>query len=164
MPKCVTYVSGPMCYPCSRSAASRCLTSGCNKPSRRIKGILMVRSLLWVDCSAGILAGAVVLSFSGWLSQLYALPVSLLVAMGIANVAYGTFSLSLALRTFRPRAQIEFLALANASWAALCGFTAVVVAERASRWGLAHLIVECALVGGLAGLEWRHRERLVLSS
>ncbi|MDP1858818.1 MAG: hypothetical protein Q8K82_09110 [Gemmatimonadaceae bacterium] len=50
--------------------------------------MLMVRSLLWVDCCAGMLAGAVVLSFSGWLSQLYALPESLLVAMGIANVTY----------------------------------------------------------------------------
>ena len=40
--------------------------------------MLMVRSLLWVDCSVGMLVGAVVLSFSGWLSRLYALPVSLL--------------------------------------------------------------------------------------
>ena len=126
--------------------------------------MLMVRSLLWVDCSVGMLVGAVVLSFSGWLSRLYALPVSLLVAMSIANIAYGTFSLSLARRKFRPLARILFLALANASWAAMCGFTAVVVAESASRWGLAHLIVESAFVGGLAGLEWRHRERLHVAS
>ena len=123
----------------------------------------MMRSLLWVDCSAGILAGAVALSFSEWLSQLYALPVSLVVAMGIANLAYGTYSLSLARRASRPRARIVSLALANASWAVLCGVTAVAVAESASRWGLAHLIVECAVVGGLAGLEWRHRERLLNS-
>jgi hypothetical protein len=120
----------------------------------------VIRSLLWIDSSGGLFVGALVLALSGWLSQLYRLPVSLLVAMGVANLAYGAFSLSLARRTTRPKALIVALVVANATWAALCGLTAVIVARYASGFGIGHLVGECLVVGGLARLEWRYREAL----
>ncbi|MBK7600251.1 MAG: hypothetical protein IPJ07_17720 [Acidobacteria bacterium] len=122
------------------------------------------RSLLWIDCSAGLLNGALTLAFSGWLSRLYALPVDLLIVMGVANVAYGTFSFSLARRGVRPRALIVLLVVANALWAVLCGLTAIIVASNASRFGVAQLLVEGSLVGGLAALEWRNRELLLVAA
>ena len=124
----------------------------------------VLRSLLWIDCGAGLLDGALTLAFSGWLSRLYALPVDLLIVMGVANVMYGTFSFSLARRGFRPRALIVLLVVANALWAGLCGLTAIVVAANASKFGLAHLLVESLLVGGLARLEWRNRELLLVAA
>lgn len=125
--------------------------------------IRMSRSLLWIDCSGGLIGGVLMLSLSGWLSRLYALPVGLLVVMGLANLAYAAFSFSLARRRIRPRALVMVLVIANASWAALCALTAVVVAGQASAFGMAHLLGECLVVGGLAALEWRSRELLLVA-
>ncbi len=119
------------------------------------------RQLLWVDCGAALLAGVTVVALSGWLSELYAVPRALLLGMGAANVCYGAFSGSLARRARRPRALIVLLVAANAAWAGLCGLAAVGLADTASAFGLAHLVGEGVFVGGLAGLEWRERERLL---
>ncbi|HYW30038.1 MAG TPA: hypothetical protein VE869_00930 [Gemmatimonas sp.] len=121
------------------------------------------RYLLWVDSGAGLLAGVVVLALSSWLSELYALPRALLLGMAAANLAYGTFSGSLALRTRRPRPLLVLLVLANAAWAALCGAAAWIVAGQASAFGLAHLIAEGVFVCVLAVMEWRHREQLLFA-
>lgn len=125
--------------------------------------MFLLRKLLWVDCSAALLAGMVVLSFSDWLARVYALPRGLLVAMGVANLAYGGFSLSLARRARRPRRLIVGLGAANATWAALCALAAVFLAGRASMFGLAHLIGESIFVGGLAALEWSRRDQLLVA-
>ena len=121
-------------------------------------------SLLWIDCTAGLLGGTLTLSLARWLSPLYALPVGLLVVMGVANLAYSAFSFSLARRRFRPRTLLALLVIANASWAGLCGLTAIVVAADATTFGLAHLILEGLFVVGLAGLEWRNREALLVAA
>jgi hypothetical protein len=123
-----------------------------------------MRDLLWVDCGAALLAGLVVLLLSSWLSQLYALPHGFVVGMGVVNLAYGTYSLSLARRARRPRSLLVLLVVANATWAALCGLAAVRLAGTASAFGLAHLVGEGLFVGGLAVLEWRRRERLLTAA
>jgi hypothetical protein len=122
---------------------------------------MTARDLLWVDCTAALLAGAVVLPLSAWLGELYALPRGLLLVMGAANLAYGTFSFALARRARRPRGLLVLLVAANATWAGLCGLAAARLAGTASAFGLAHLLGEGLFVGGLAALEWRHRERLL---
>lgn len=137
------------------SGAQQVTSGGFRKPSA-----FLLQKLLWVDCAAAIVAGAAVLSLSGWLSQLYALPRAVLVVIGVMNLAYGTFSFSLAVRPHRPRPLIVLLVGANAAWAGLCGFAAVVLMGTASAFGLAHLVVEGVFVGGLAGLEWSQRERI----
>lgn len=123
----------------------------------------LLRELLWVDCAAALVAGLAVLSLSGWLARLYGLPRGLLVAMGMANLAYGAFSFSLARRAHRPPSLIVVLVLANATWAVLCGIAAVRLAGVASAFGLAHLIGEGLFVGGLAALEWRQRDQLLVA-
>lgn len=100
------------------------------------------------------------LVLSGWLSALYRLPRPLLVAMGVANLAYGTYSGLLARRARRPYALVVGLAAANAAWALACAALAVRFAGTASALGLAHLVGEGAFVGGLAALEWRARRAL----
>jgi hypothetical protein len=114
-----------------------------------------------VDCGAGFLAGATMLSLSGWLAPLYALPRALVVGAGLANLAYAGFSYSLARRSRRPRGLVVLLVAANAGWAALCGLAAVRLAGTASAFGLAHMVGEGLFVGGLAALEWNQRERLL---
>jgi hypothetical protein len=120
--------------------------------------------LLWIDSGAACLAGLTVLSLSGWLSRLHALPRGLLIAMGAANLAYAAYSGSLAIRARRPRLAIVALVVANALWAVLCAVLAVRFAATASGFGLAHLIGEGLFVGGLAGLEWSQRERLATAA
>jgi hypothetical protein len=126
--------------------------------------VFSLRNLLWVDCCAALLAGVVVLTLSEWLSQLYAVPRALLVSVAIVNMAYGTFSFSLARRPRRPRSLIVLLVVANATWAALCALAAMILAGTASAFGLAHFTGEGLFVGGLASLEWSQRERLLVAS
>ena len=76
--------------------------------------------LLWIDSSAALLAGGLVLALSGWLSKLHALPGGLLVLTGGVNLLYGSYSFSLAVRAQRPRVLITVLVVANLSWAAVC--------------------------------------------
>ena len=120
----------------------------------------MLRHLLWIDSGAGLGAGVVVLALSGWLSEVYGLPRALLLGMGAANLAYGTYSGTLARRARRPRGLLLLLVVANGAWAVLCVVLAVRLAHSASAFGLAHLAGEGLFVGGLAALEWRERERL----
>jgi hypothetical protein len=119
------------------------------------------KRLLWLDCSGGLMVGVLVLSASGWLAELYALPRAVVVSAGIANLAYGTYSLSLALRASRPRSLLLVLIAANALWSLLCVATAVVFVGRASAFGLAAIVAEAVVVGGLAALEWRYRAQLL---
>ncbi|MBC8089847.1 MAG: hypothetical protein H7Z40_21515 [Phycisphaerae bacterium] len=117
--------------------------------------------MLWIDCTAAILAGVLVLAASSWLSSLYVLPRRLLIVTGAANIAYGIYSFSLARRTIRPRALITTLVTANALWAVVCAVIAANVAAEASLFGTAHFVGEGLFVGALAAQEWRHRERLL---
>lgn len=121
----------------------------------------LLRQILWVDSGAALSAGIIVAALSGWLSELYALPRGLLLGMAVVNLAYGSYSGSLAVRARRPRALIVLLVVANATWAVLCGLGAVALSDTASGFGMAHLIGEGLFVGGLAVLEWRERERLL---
>lgn len=126
--------------------------------------VRLARSLLWIDCTGALVVGALVLALAAWLGRLYALPVGVIIVMGTANLAFGSFSLSLARRAVRPRQLLLLLVAANITWAVLCATAAVVVAPQASRLGLAHLLLESLYVGGLGALEWRHRTILLTAA
>lgn len=124
----------------------------------------VLKKLLWVDCVAAALAGAAVLPLSGWLSHVYALPRGLLLLIGAVNLAYASYSFSLAVRARRPRRLINLLVLANLAWAAACLRWAVVFSGSATAFGIGHLIGEAIFVGGLASLEWSRREQLLTAA
>lgn len=124
----------------------------------------MKRKVLWVDCTAAVLAGAAVLLLSDWLSRIQALPVELLTFIGTSNLLYGSFSFFLATRSDRPKAMIVILVAANGAWAALCLWLAFSFSGSATVWGLGHLIGEAFFVGGLAALEWRWRAMLTVQA
>ena len=101
------------------------------------------------------------LALSGSLSAWYALPRRLLVAMGVANLLYASYSGTLAVRasTGRPPSRPALLTLVggNAAWAAVCAMLAAATAASASWAGTAHLGLEALFVGGLAWAEWLRR-------
>lgn len=112
-----------------------------------------LQRLLWVDCSAGALVGALVLALSGPLSAFTGLPRAALLFTGAANVLYATYSFSLAVRAGRARWQVRALVAANLAWVPVClGLAAAFWAE-ATVFGRLHLDGEAAFVGGLALLE-----------
>ena len=119
-------------------------------------------NLLWIDCTAGALVGVVVLLFTAQLSHLQALPHTLLLFMGAANVLYASFSFFLATRNQRPMPLIKLLVAANGFWSLVCLCLAVAFADTATFFGLAHLIAEAIFVGGLAAQEWKWRALLLL--
>jgi hypothetical protein len=109
-----------------------------------------------VDGTAGTVVGAAVLSLRRWLSDLYWLPGDLLLVIGIANLAYGCVSLTLALSSRGDRVPfLRVVAAANVAWAVWCSVMAVVWFNQASVFGLGQLIGEATFVGGLGILEWR---------
>lgn len=114
-------------------------------------------NLLWIDGGGGLAVGVVMFVLLGWLVEFHHLPRELLILMGSANLAYGTFSSLLASRSRRHPALIKLLVAANIGWATLCFRWAVVYADTASGFGMAHLIGEGLYVGGLGCLEWRWR-------
>lgn len=118
------------------------------------------RNLLWVDSIAGLVVGTLTLAMVRWLSRWYGLPHDLLVLMGTANLVYGTYSLSLAIRPKRPKILIGVLITANLLWAVLCVWWVVQYGATVSIFGRIYLIGEALFVGGLALLEWRWRELL----
>lgn len=122
---------------------------------------MLRRRLLWIDCSAGLVAGVVVLGLKPWLAVWTGLPGGLLLVIGVANLAYGCFSLSLAVRPVRPMGLIQLLVFANLAWAVLCLFWAARFHAEVRVLGLVQLVGEAVLVGGLGGVEWRYRHWLV---
>ncbi|MCH9648968.1 MAG: hypothetical protein K0U98_12075 [Deltaproteobacteria bacterium] len=118
------------------------------------------RHLVWVDGLAGLLVGATMLLLRGWLSEWYGLPAGLLLLLGLANLAYGSYSTSLAARSHRPERLILLLVVANSLWAIFCLTLTIRFFDTATVLGLGQLLGEASFVGGLACLEWRWRDLL----
>ena len=122
------------------------------------------KRLLWVDCTAGAVVGVTVIAFSEWLSRLEGLPREVLLFTGVVNLLYASFSFSLAVRAVRPMRLIKLLVVANLAWVPVCLGLAVAFAGTMTPFGFVHLVGEAVFVGGLAVLEWRHRNLLVTAS
>ncbi len=118
------------------------------------------RALLWVDGLAGASVGVLVLVLHSWLAVLYGLSASLVLGLGAANLAYGCYSSTLAVRLHRgrppSRRAVVTLVAANAAWAVVCVVLAIALRERATLIGTAVLAFEAVFVGALALLERRY--------
>lgn len=119
------------------------------------------KNLLWIDCTAGALAGVLVISFSGWLSDLYSTSQSLLLFIGAVNLLYASYSFTLAIRSKRKECFINILICANGIWALICTTIVAHYYGSITLLGIAHLAIEASFVGGLAALEWKWREQLL---
>ena len=116
--------------------------------------------LLWIDCLAGALVGAVVAGFHDWFSALFGLPVGLVQFMGIMNLAYAALSFSLAASLHRPLWRFRVLVVANVFWSLFCLAILAGYWRQASLFGIGQLLAEAVFVGGLGALEWNFRKVL----
>jgi len=122
---------------------------------------LPIRSLLWFDCCAAGLAGVAMLALSGVLAPVFGVPRAMLVAMALVNLAYGTFSYSLARQAEAPRRRVRALVVANLAWTGVCVGLAAYFAGPGSWLGAAYILAEGLFVGALAAVEARALRRLV---
>ena len=120
----------------------------------------IAKHILWVDCLGAILTGILLAVLSGYIAPIYSLPQSWVIAHACVHLAYGAFSLSLAVRRTRPIGLISTLAIANASWAVLCIIFAARMVEGDSVLAAAHFLAEGIYVGSLGFIEWNRREVL----
>lgn len=95
------------------------------------------------------------LAVSGLLAPLFGVPRILLVGTALANLAYGAFSLSLARMPEAPPRRVRALVIANFAWTLVCVALAIAIAGPGSWLGVAYLLTEGVVVGGLAALEAR---------
>lgn len=117
-------------------------------------------NVLWLDCIAGLTVGVATLLLVNWLPDWYGLPFGVIFFVGLANLVYGSFSLFLVNRARRSLSLIRALACANMLWAPVAVSIAIVHADSATVFGLAHLLNEAVFVGILGVLEWRWQEKL----
>lgn len=114
---------------------------------------------MWVDACAAGSAGLAVLVLRDWLAHLYAFPVSLVLFLGCANLAYASYSGLLAALASRGRwpsgRAIDLLVVANSSWVLVCLAVLASTIRSASILGTAHVVLEGAFVGSLALVERR---------
>lgn len=119
--------------------------------------------LLRIDSLGALSVGVGVLLLSNYLASWFGLPLSYIIFMGIVHIAYGCYSFSLFVRNQRPLRLITLLVIANLVWALSCVLRLALFAQTATPLGIAYLVLEAVYVGGLAYLEWRNRELLLVS-
>lgn len=118
------------------------------------------RRILWVDGGAGLLVGVVVLALHAPLARLYGFPVPFVLFMAAANLAYASYSGTLAVRASRgappSRRAVDVLVAANLAWTVACVVLLAVLSSTATAFGVAQLVGEGTFVAVLAVLERRY--------
>lgn len=115
------------------------------------------RTVLWIDAGAACVAGIGMLASHEWLAALHAFPLALVGFIGSCNLAYASYSGTLAALATRgtppSRRAIDLLVAANLTWTAACVAIVVTTRQTASTFGLTHVALEGVFVGGLAVVE-----------
>ena len=120
-----------------------------------VLGTLRPRVLLRVDSGGGLAVGAAVLALHGVLAGWYGLPPEVVLFLGAANVAYGSFSGSILwLGGDRP-ALNRALVAANFAWPFVCASILAVFRTDIRALGAVGLVGEGLYVGLLAEVERR---------
>lgn len=113
--------------------------------------------ILWVDCLGALIVGCVVLSIYKLLSDWESLPTAIVFSMGIANLAYGSYSVFVTTRKPRPLLMVKILAIANMFWLIVCVAIATAFWQQMSFLGVLHLVGEGIYVAALGLTEWKWR-------
>ncbi|RXJ72220.1 hypothetical protein CS022_16860 [Veronia nyctiphanis] len=117
-------------------------------------------NILYIDGGAGFTVGLLLLLLLDRISSLYNLPVSVVMFLGVANVCYGLYGITIAASRFKNSASISLLAIANGCWMVICTLLVLYHLKTASLIGLSFLSLEAIFVGFLAWFEWENRYAL----
>ena len=121
--------------------------------------ISKAKMLLRVDSFGGLLVGAGVLVLKSILADWYGLSLDLIFYMGLANLAYGSFSgillLYASLKTLPPKPLLYLLVLANIVWLGVCIFIVISNSAVISTLGVALVLFEGLYVASLGLVEFK---------
>ncbi len=116
--------------------------------------------LLTLDGSGGLVAGVLVLALRGPIAPFYGFSLGVVTFVALANLAYGTYSSTLARRASRgvlpSRRAVEALIVANACWTLVCVALLIGTWSTATLFGQLHIGLEGLYVLGLALIEARY--------
>lgn len=116
--------------------------------------------ILALDGSGGLVAGAVVLALRAPIGGFYGLSLGVVTFVALANLAYGTYSSTLARRASRgvlpSRRAVDALIVANACWPLVCMGLLIATRSTATLFGQLHIGLEGLYVLGLALIEARY--------
>jgi hypothetical protein len=114
-------------------------------------------NVLHIDGSAGLAVGLVLFALAEWVSELYRLPLNVILFLASANILYGCYALALALSNQRSLMAIKVLSIANSVWVVICVAIVVLYVQTASPVGFLFIGGEALFVGVLAVYEWKNR-------
>lgn len=114
-------------------------------------------NVLHIDGSAGLAVGLVLFALAEWVSELYRLPLNIILFLASANILYGCYALALALSNQRSLMAIKVLSIANSVWVVICVAIVVLYVQTASPVGFLFIGGEALFVGVLAVYEWKNR-------
>lgn len=114
-------------------------------------------NVLHVDGSAGLAVGLVLFALAEWVSELYRLPLNIILFLASANILYGCYALALALSNQRSLMAIKVLSISNSVWLVICVAIVVLYVQTASPVGFLFIGGEALFVGVLAVYEWKNR-------
>ena len=120
-----------------------------------IKKELLLRKLLWADALMGSVTAAVGLAFSASLAPLLGLSTALVTVVAAVNLMYALFAFSLTQKTPLPIKLVRTLINANWAWAGISVLMLLFHMTQATALGLAFLVLQIPVVGGLAYVEGR---------
>ncbi|VEL97943.1 hypothetical protein ALT761_02959 [Alteromonas sp. 76-1] len=114
-------------------------------------------NVLHIDGSAGLAVGLVLFALAEWVSELYRLPLNVILFLASANILYGCYALALALSNQRSLMAIKVLSIANSVWVVICVAIVVLYVQTLSPVGFLFIGGEALFVGVLAIYEWKKR-------
>ncbi|MEZ4365244.1 MAG: hypothetical protein R2939_03015 [Kofleriaceae bacterium] len=118
-----------------------------------------LRTMLWFDSLAGLIAGVAMLALAGVLAAPMGVARELLLTTAAVNVGYGLCSLTLARRAAPPRRYVRALIVANLAWAVVCAVLVVRIAGPGRWLGATFYLLEGLFVGVLGLVEARVARR-----
>ena len=114
-------------------------------------------NVLHIDGSAGLAVGLALFAFDGWVSELYHLPLNIILFLASVNTIYGCYALALALSRKKSLMSIKVLSIANSVWVIICAAIIILYAHTTSPIGVFFICGEALFVGMLAVYEWKNR-------
>lgn len=121
----------------------------------RIRDERFLRRVLWVDTTLGGLTALVGLFFPARLTDLLGLPLDLIIVLAVVTLAYAVTALTIAVQASLPILLVRVLGWANWFWTVVSTVLLLRHFAAATVFGVAFLVLQIFVVGGLAYLEGR---------
>lgn len=117
--------------------------------------LFSLKNLIWIDATAALLSGVIVLMLKAKLSLFFNFPESLLTTLGFVSLSYALFSFYLAQQKSKSKRLLKILVIANLVYAIVCIIIMLFLYKTANLFGVLYLILESSLIAILALVEWR---------